>query len=577
MVKRMIKCVKEYKKYAIFTSLFVSLEVILEVLIPVVMARMIDNGIEKGNMVMILKLGISLVCISLVSLFCGVMSGKFAAIAACGFAKNLRQEVYYKVQDFSFSNIDKFKTSSLITRLTTDISNIQQAFQMVIRVAVRAPMMLLFSVFMSFSLNSKVSLVFIGVILFAGTGLHLIRTKVHPLFKKTFGTYDILNNVVEENLRGIKAVKSYVREEFEDNKFKNISNEVYKNFTSAEKIVALNAPLMSFSMDMGILLISFIGSKLIVSNSMTKGELISIMSYTLQILVSLMILSGTLVMLLISRTSRERVFEVLNEEIDLKNIDVPKESMKDGEIIFKDVNFAYKNSENYCLNDINLHIKSGESIGIIGSTGSSKSTLVQLIPRLYDVTSGEILVGGVNVKDYDIKVLRDNIAVVFQKNTLFSGTIRENLCIGNKNAKQNEIENACKIACASEFIEKLEGKYDGEVKQDGSNFSGGQKQRLCIARALIKNPKILILDDSTSAVDMKTDAMIRQGLSNSLPNATKIIISQRVMSIAPLDRIIVMDDGKVTDFGTHEELLKTSKIYKEIYTSQMKGDSKDAE
>lgn len=577
MVKRIIKCVKEYKKYAIFTSLFVSLEVILEVFIPLIMSKLIDNGIEKGNMEIIIRLGSILVIISLISLVCGVLSGKFAAIAACGFAKNLRKEVYYKVQDFSFSNIDKFKTSSLITRLTTDITNIQQAFQMIIRVAVRAPMMLVFSLFMAFTINKKVSIIFVFAILFLGTGLYFIMTKVHPLFKKTFETYDVLNNVVEENLRGIKTVKSYVRENFEDNKFKNISNEVYNNFTGAEKIVICNMPLMQFTMYMCILLISFVGSKLIIANGMTRGELISLVSYTGQILVSLMILSGTLVMLLISQTSQERVYEVLSEKIDLGNIDNPVTEMKDGDIEFKNVNFGYRNGDNYCLKDVNLHIKSGESVGIIGSTGSSKSTLVQLIPRLYDVSSGEILVGGVNVKDYDIKVLRDNIAVVFQKNTLFSGTVKENLCMGNKNATQEEIENACKIACATEFIEKLEGKYEGEVKQEGSNFSGGQKQRLCIARALIKNPKIIILDDSTSAVDMKTDAVIRKGLSECMPNTTKLIISQRIMSIASLDKILVMEDGKVADFGTHDELLKTCKIYKELYTSQMKGDSNNAE
>ena len=572
MLKRILGTVKEYKSYAILTAIFVSIEVIMEVLIPVLMANMIDYGIEKSDMRVILKLGTALVTVAIISLIFGVLAGKFAAISACGFAKNLRKEVYDKVQEFSFVNIDKFKSSSLITRLTTDVSNIQQSFQMVIRVAVRAPMLLIFSLFMAFNINKRVPFVFVFAILFLAVGMFFIMVKVRVPYEKAFKTYDKLNNIIQENVRSIKTVKSYVREKFEDNKLGNVANELYNNFTRAEKIVVSVAPLMQFSMYMSILLIAFIGSKLILSNNMTKGELISLVSYTSQILISLMMVSGILVMVLISRASLERVYEVLKEEIDLKNIDNAKTDLKNGDIVFKDVSFGYFKSDNLCLKDINLHIKSGESVGIIGGTGSSKSTLVQLIPRLYDVSKGEILVAGVNVVDYDITTLRDNIAMVFQKNTLFSGTVKENLCMGNQNATDDEIKKACEIACASSFIENMDDKYNSQVKQDGSNFSGGQKQRLCIARALLKKPKILILDDSTSAVDTKTDAMIRNGLANSLPDTTKIIISQRIMSISKLDKIIVMDNGTISAIGTHDELMKNSKLYKEIYMSQVKED-----
>ncbi len=573
MLKRILKSVGKYKRYAIFTALFVIVEVIMEVAIPVLMANMIDYGIEKNNLEVVTRLGLVLIIMSLVSLMFGVLAGKFASIAASGFAKNLRKDIYYKVCEFSFLNIDKFKTSSLITRLTTDVTNVMQAFQMIIRVAVRAPMMLVFSVFMAFTINNKVPFIFVFAMIFLGLGLYLIVSKVHLLFKSTFRIYDKLNNIVCENLRGIKTVKSFVREDFESKKFENVSNDLSKNFMHAEKIIAFNAPLMQFSMYISILLIAWIGSKLIILNQMTRGELISLISYTSQILISLMIVSAILVMILISRTSQERIIEVLDCDIDLKNCDNPVEEIEDGSIVFKDVSFSYYNSENSCLSDVNIHIKSGESIGIIGKTGSSKSTLVHLIPRLYDVSSGEILVGGVNVKDYDIKTLRNSIAFVFQKNTLFSGTIRENLCIGNKNATHGEIVEACDIACANEFIDKLENKYDSVVKQEGNNFSGGQKQRLCIARAIIKKPKVLILDDSTSSVDTKTDAMIRNKLKNSLPSTTKIIISQRINSILELDRIIVMDNGRVVACGKHNELIENSSLYKEIYMSQIREDS----
>lgn len=573
MLKTILGCAKEYKKQSILAATFVIVEVIIEALIPIIMAKLLDNGVTLGNMDIVVSLGEFLVILSFISLTFGVLAGKYAAIASSGFAQNLRRRVYYKIQEFSFFNIDKFKASSLLTRLTTDVSNVRQSYQMIIRVAVRAPMMLLFSLVMAFSINKRVSLIFLFAILFLGTGLYFIMSNVHVHFKKTFETYDVLNNVVQENLRNIKMVKSYVREDFENNKFTKTSKELYENFTRAEKIIVFNTPLMQFSMYMCIILIAWTGSKLIVFNNMTRGELVSVISYTSQILMSLMIISGILVMLLISRNSLERIYEVLSEEIDLKNKEDIVTFMPNGEIIFKDVNFAYQKSERQCLKNINLQIKSGESLGIIGGTGSSKSTLVQLIPRLYDVSQGAIFVGGVNVIDYDIEVLRKNIAVVFQKNILFAGTIRENLCMGNKSLSDGDIIAACDIACATEFIEKLDGKLDAEVKQEGSNFSGGQKQRLCIARALLRNPKILILDDSTSAVDTKTDAMIRQGLEKSLPDTTKIIISQRILSILNMDRILVMNNGRVEAIGTHDELIKTCGMYQDIYKSQIKEDS----
>lgn len=572
MLRRILASVREYKRYAIFTALFVIMEVIMEVVIPLLMARMIDYGIDKGNMNIVYRLGVILVGMSSISLLFGVLSGKFAAVASSGFAKNLRHDVYYKIQEFSFYDIDKFKSSSLITRLTTDISNVQSAFQMIIRVAVRAPMMLIFSVIMAFTINNKVSFVFIFAMLFLGLGLYFIISHVHVLFKKAFYIYDRLNNIVCENVRSIKTVKSFVREDFEVNKFEKASNDLCENFMRAEKIIAFNAPLMQFSMYACTILIALIGSRLIIFDKMTRGELISLISYTGQILISLMMVSGILVMILISRTSQERILEVLDCEIDLKNCDNPVKDMKDSDIVFKDVSFGYRN-ENYCLHNINVHIKSGESVGIIGKTGSAKSTFIQLIPRLYDVLSGEILINGINVKEYDLKTLRDSIAIVFQKNVLFRGTIKENLCMGNKELTDDEIRKACNVACADEFIEKLENGYDEMVSQEGNNFSGGQKQRICIARALLRKPKILILDDSTSSVDFKTDAIIRSRLKESLPNTTKIVISQRVDSIMEFDKIIVIDDGSIDSVGTHDELMKNSDLYKGIYMSQVRGDS----
>ncbi|MBP5426545.1 MAG: ABC transporter ATP-binding protein [Clostridiales bacterium] len=570
MLKNILECAKEFKKQSILAASFVGMEVVIGVLTPIIMAKLIDKGITLGNINVVIKLGVLLVVISFASLMFGVLCGIYTAIASNGFARNLRRKIYYKIQDFSFFNIDKFKASSLLTRLTTDINNVRQAFQMSIRVAVGAPMMLLFSLFMAFSINKKMSIIFAFAIVFLGTGLYFIISRVHVHFKKTFETYDMLNNVVQENLRNIKTVKSYVREDFENNKFQKISKELYKNFINAEKIISFNSPLMQFSIYTSIILIAWFGSKLITVNGMTRGELISFIAYTGQILISLMMISGVLVMLLISRNSLERIYEILREEIDLKEKKNSVGIMESGDIIFKNVNFGYLKSETLCLKDINISIESGESIGIVGETGSSKSTLVQLIPRLYDVSDGEILINGVNVKDYSIDVLRDNIAVVFQKNILFSGTIRENLCMGNNSLSDEEIMNACDIACATEFIEKLENKLDSEVKQEGSNFSGGQKQRLCIARALLKKPKILILDDSTSAVDTKTDTMIRQGLKKNLPSTTKIIISQRILSVLNLDRILVMNNGCVNAIGTHDELMKTNKLYQEIYRSQVR-------
>lgn len=572
MIKRLAKCVREYKKPAILTPIFVSLEVIMEVIIPLLMADLIDKGIEAGNMNEIVRIGIALVVIAILSLIFGALAGGFAAKASTGFACNLRHDMYYNVQNFSFKNIDKFSTSSIITRLTTDVTNVQNSFQMITRIAVRCPLMLIFSLIMAFSINSQVSLVFLCAIPILALGLFFIMTNAHPIFERVFKTYDKLNSVVEENLRGIRVVKSYVREDFEIEKFNNVSGSIYKDFVKAEKLLALNAPLMQFVMYSSMLLISWIGAKLIVTSTMTTGDLMGLITYAMQILMSLMMLSMVLVMLVISKASAERIVEILEEKSDICSPENAIMEVKDGSVIFRNVSFSYSDKKKkLCLSSIDLDIKSGETIGIIGGTGSSKTTLVQLIPRLYDATNGEVLVGGVNVKKYDLDALRNSVAMVLQKNLLFSGTIKKNLRWGNEKATDEELIRACKLAQADDFINSFPDKYDTYIEQGGNNVSGGQKQRLCIARALLKKPKILILDDSTSAVDTKTDALIRKAFAEEIPNTTKFIIAQRISSIADADKIIVLNDGKIAAFGTHNELLNSCEIYREVYTSQTKG------
>ncbi len=578
MIKTLAKSIRDNKKVAILTPILVSIEAILDVLIPFLMSILIDNGINQNDVGVIYKVGAVLILCAIASLVFGVLAGRTAAKASNGFARNLRKDMFYNVQKFSFSNIDKFSTASIITRHTTDITNVQMAFQMIIRVAVRSPLLLVFSLIMAFTINAKLALIFLAAIPILGIGLYFIATKAHPIFEKVFKTYDKLNAVVEENVKGIRVVKSYVTEDKEINKFKNISNEIYRDFSKAEKIVALNNPLMQFSINLVIILLSWFGGKAIIGLSLTTGELTSLISYAMQILTSLMMLSMVLVMIMISRASAERITEILNEESDLKNKENPIEEVPNGSIQFENVSFSYVNDENkLCLKNINLDIKSGETVGIIGGTGSSKSTLVQLIPRLYDVTTGNLKVGGINVKDYDLKVLRNQVAMVLQKNVLFSGTIKENLRWGNENATDEEIIKACKQAQADEFINQFEDKYDTYIEEGGTNVSGGQKQRLCIARALLKNPKILILDDSTSAVDTKTDSLIRKAFKEELPNITKLIIAQRISSVQDADKIIVMENGEINGVGTHEELMKTNKIYNEVYTSQVKGGNSNEE
>ena len=572
MIKRLLKSVREYKKNSILAPFYVTLEVVMEVVIPTLMALLIDKGIDAGNMKYVWIMGGILLVATVASLLFGALAGKHAAIASAGFAKNLRKDMYYNVQEYSFSNIDKFSAASIVTRLTTDVTNVQNAYQMIIRIAVRAPMMLIFALIMAFKVNHKVSLVFLAAVPVLGIGLYAIMRNAHPIFERVFKTYDKLNTVVQENLYGIRVVKSFVREEQEINKFENVSKDIFKLFSRAESLLAFNAPLMQFCMYGCILFISWKGSHLIVGGSMTTGEFTSMIAYTSQILGSLMMLSMVLVMITISRASTERIVEILDEKSDLANNDNPVYEVKNGEIKFNHVGFSYTNNvDKLSLKDADFTIKSGETVGIIGGTGSSKSSLVQLIPRLYDVTEGSVTVGGVDVRDYDLETLRNEVAMVLQKNVLFSGTIKENLRWGKADATDEEIERVCKLAQADEFVQRFPNKYDTYIEQGGSNVSGGQKQRLCIARALLKKPKILILDDSTSAVDTKTDALIRQAFANEIPNTTKIIIAQRVSSVQDADKIIVMDGGKINAIGTHEELLAGNSIYQEVYYSQVKG------
>lgn len=576
MIKKLSNSVREYKKEAIKTSFFVIIEIILDVLIPIVMGLLVDKGINYGNMNNIVLYGFILVICAVIALYFGYLSGKSASIASSGFAKNLRNDIFKKVSDFSFSNIDKFSTSSLITRITTDTTNVQNAFQMIIRVAVRAPLMFIFSIIAIIKINASISSIFIVIIPILVFGLYLIISKSYPLFSKTFKTYDKLNNTIEENIEGIRVVKSFNNEEYEITKFKNVSNEIYLNFSKAERILTFNSPLMQSAIYIAFILICWIGGRLIISTNevqMTTGDLNACLTYAAMILNSLMMVSMILVMLSMAKSSAERIVEVLNEEPDIKNCSNPLMALENGNIEFKNVSFKYSDSgEKDILHNINLKINSGEFIGIIGGTGSSKSSLVNLIPRLYDVSKGELLVAGNNVKNYDLEVLRDSVSIVLQKNVLFSGTILDNLKWGDENASMDDIKNACKMANILDFIESLPEKFETNISQGGTNVSGGQKQRLCIARALLKKPKILIMDDSTSAVDTKTDHLIRENLKNNMPDVTKIVIAQRIASVENADKIIVLDNGKVDAFDTPKKLLKTNKIYQEVYNSQMKGD-----
>ena len=569
MIKRLLKSVREFKKDALLTPFFVVLEVVMEVIIPLVMALLIDKGIDGQDMAAIWKYGIILVLCAMLALVFGAAAGTFAARASTGFARNLRHDMYYNVQNFSFSNIDKFSTGSIVTRLTTDVTNVQNAFQMCTRIAVRCPVMLVFALFMAMKINSRMALVFLAVLPILAIGMGILMKVVGPVFERAFKIYDRMNTVVQENVRGIRVVKTYVREDHETEKFEGVSGMLYRTFSKAQKTMAGVMPLMQFCMYACMLLISWFGARLIVGGSMTTGELTSMFSYAMQILMSLMMVAMVFVMITMAKASAERVAEILDEQPDLRNPANPIHEVKDGAIEFDDVSFSYKGDERkLALKNVNLHIKAGQTVGILGGTGSAKSTLVQLIPRLYDTTHGTVKVGGVDVRDYDIEALRDQVAMVLQKNVLFSGTIKENLRWGDENASDEELERVCRLAQADEFIQQMPDKYDTHIEQGGSNVSGGQKQRLCIARALLKKPKILILDDSTSAVDTKTDALIRKAFAEEIPDTTKIIIAQRVSSVQDADQIVILDGGTVQAVGTHDELLAANTIYQEIYNQQ---------
>ena len=572
MNKKLLQSVREYKKQSIIAPLLVTLEVLMEVLIPLEMAKIIDIGIAEGNLGYIIQRGLILVIMAMMSLFFGVQAGNFAAIAGAGYAKNLRHDIYYKVQDFSFKNIDHFSTSGLVTRMTTDITNIQMAYMMSIRLLARAPIMIILSWVMTLTLSRKAALLFLIVIPVLGGTLLFIAKKAHPHFIKVFDEYDELNNSVQENVNAARVVKAFVREDYEIGKFHGVSKYVYQLFTTAEKIVAWNSPVMQFVMYAVIMILIYIGGKGIVTGTMETGALTSIIVYALQIIGSLMMVTFVFVMIMIAGASTDRITEVLNEIPEMCDPTDAVTSVTDGDIIFDHVGFSYADEGgNLSLKDVNLHIKSGQTVGIIGGTGSAKSTLVQLIPRLYDVTEGSVKVSGIDVRKYNLEALRDQVSMVLQKNVLFSGTIYDNIRWGNENATDEEVQNVCKLAQADGFVREFPDGYNTQIVQGGNNVSGGQKQRLCIARALLKKPKILILDDSTSAVDTKTDALIRKAFREEIPNTTKIIIAQRVSSIEDADLIIVLENGEISGIGTSEELLKTNAIYREVYESQVKG------
>lgn len=580
MIKTLLGSLREYKRGSILTILLSVLEAAFEILIPLRMADLIDQGIDLGNMAAVWKFGIVILIFAALQLLTGVLSAHIAAKTSVGFSANLRQDMYDNVQTFSFSNIDKFSTASIVTRLTTDVTNIQNAYQMLLRMAVRGPVMLVFAMIVSFHINTTVALIFLAVIPIMALLLLLIICKVGPIFTRVFHTYDELNNVVQENVRGIRVVKSFNQENHEIKKFKGISQSIYEGYAAGERLLAFNSPIMQFFMYACMILISWIGAKAIVASGnnaalgMTTGDLTALFSYATQILMALMMLSMVFAMIIISLASARRIAEVLEEKTDIDDPTDPVMTVRDGSVCFEHVDFAYSTkTDKKVLNDINLSIESGQTVGIIGGTGSSKSSLVQLIPRLYDVSSGQLLLGGVDVRKYDLDVLRNAVAMVLQKNELFSGTIKENLRWGNESATDEEIEETCRLACADEFIQSFPDKYDTYIEQGGANVSGGQKQRLCIARALLKKPKVLILDDSTSAVDTKTDASIQKSFAEFIPDTTKIIIAQRVSSVQHADRIVVMGEGKIAAWGTHDELLKTCDIYREVYESQKKGDS----
>lgn len=578
MIKTLIKSLRECKKLSWVTILLSIFEVIFEIIIPLCMSNLIDLGIQNGAMNAVVKYGIALLIFAIMQMFTGFLAARFGAKASSGFAANLRQDMYDNIQTFSFSNIDKFSTASIVTRLTTDVTNIQNAYQMLVRMAIRGPVMILFSMIVAFQINRNISLMFLALIPFLAIGLYFIIRGVNPVFKRVFATYDKLNRVVQENLRGVRVVKSFNRQDYESKKFNNISESIYQDFSKGERLIALNSPLMQFCMYGCMLLISWFGAKAIVASGnnaalgLTTGELTALFTYATQILMSLMILSMVFAMITIARSSADRIAEILNETTDIQNPANPVTEVKNGDICYQDVDFVYAaKADKKVIDHASLTIRSGETVGIIGGTGSSKTSLVQLIPRLYDVSSGSLTVGGIDVRNYDLDTLRNAVAMVLQKNELFAGTIKENLRWGNEQASDEELQEACRLAFADEFINAMPDGYDTYIEQGGTNVSGGQKQRLCIARALLKKPKILILDDSTSAVDTKTDASIQKSFSQVIPDTTKIMIAQRVSSVQHADKIVVMDDGKIEAVGRHAELLATCSIYQEVYHSQQKG------
>ena len=572
MNRKLLQSVREYKKESILAPILVALEVLMEVLIPLMMAKIIDVGMVQGDMGYIVKVGLMLVVMAMLALFFGAKAGQLAAVAAAGYAKNLRHDIFYKIQDFSFGNIDHFSTSSLVTRLTTDITNVQMAYMFTIRLLARAPIMIVLSLVMTVTINKEIALLLLITIPVLGGLLIYIAKKAHPHFIEVFNQYDVLNNTVQENVNAARVVNAYVRDDFENQKFGKISTKVFQLFTKAEKIVAFNSPVMQFTMYAVVLIMVYLGGKSIIFGSMQTGELTSVIVYALQILMSLMIVSFVFVMIMIAEASTERIQEVFDEVPEMEDEENAVDTVVSGDIDFEHVDFSYSGKDgNLSLKDVNLHIKSGQIVGIIGGTGSAKSTLVQLIPRLYDVTKGSVKVGGIDVRRYNLKALRDQVSMVLQKNVLFTGSIYDNIRWGDEKASNEEVQRVCRLAQADGFIQEFPAKYNSMIVEGGNNVSGGQKQRLCIARALLKKPKILILDDSTSAVDTKTDALIRQAFREEIPDTTKIIIAQRISSVEDADVIIVMENGEINGIGTSEELLRSNKIYQEVYESQVKG------